>query len=193
MKATDVFPSNFLKAENLKNESGKYGTMIVTVKGIDTSEFDDGKKQRVLSFEETPASLGLNKTNWNTVAEITGQDDDDNWTGACLELWVDPNVFFQGKRHPSIRIREPQCGAWPDSKPTANGTANGHAALTKATAWEKWKMLDKSQDQAAGFKSAVGKIEQESQKGRDSFGHAEWAKVLNRANTDEIQPDDIPF
>lgn len=192
MKATDVFPSNFLKAENLKNDAGKYGTMIVTVKSIDTSEFDDGKKQRVLSFEETPQALGINKTNWNTIAEITGQDDDDNWIGACLELWVDTNVFYQGKRHPGIRIREPQCGVWPDKAPS-NGKATGtEPELTKNTAWARWKEIDSSEDPAASFKSAVGKIESEHKKGRDSFDAKDWKAVLARAVT-VINESDPPF
>jgi hypothetical protein len=81
--------------------------MILTIKGKATShEWDDGKKQRVISFAETEMRLGLNATNWDSIAQITGQEDDDNWSGTVIELFVIPEP--KSKTGHAIRVRKPR-------------------------------------------------------------------------------------
>lgn len=188
MKKSDVFPSKYLKADALSKGGGQYGTMILTVTAIDTSEpFDDGNTQRVLHFKEDQRTLGLNATNWDTICAITGKDDDEDWVGACLELYVDPRVRFGNKTVPAIRVREPQCGVWANSKPAA--------ALNKVTAWDAWKKADNSDKPADSFKAAVEDVERQTGKKRDGFGNDEWKIVLGYAKSGavEITNDDIPF
>lgn len=101
--------------------------MVLTIKGKATShEWDDGKKQRVISFEETEMRLGLNATNWDSIAAITGQEDDDNWGGTTIELFVIPEP--KSKSGHAIRVRKPRASA-PAKAPTKTLGAAGSAKL----------------------------------------------------------------
>jgi len=127
MKMGEVYKGAFLKADDLKLASGKYGTLTLTIAGCRTGNFDDGSEQRVASFEEDERELGLNKTNFQSIVDITGEDDDDNWAGTQIELYVDPNVLFKGKKIPAIRVRAPQAAT---AKPAATA-APARAATAK--------------------------------------------------------------
>jgi len=120
MKKGDIYAGSFLKAEALKLPSGKYGTLQVTIAGLRTGNFEDGTEQRICSFEEDDRELGLNVTNFDSIIEITGEEDDDNWIGHKIELWVDENVKFKGKKVAAIRVRAPRAET---AKPAAQRTA----------------------------------------------------------------------
>jgi hypothetical protein len=63
----------------------------------------------VLNFKEPDVKpLVLNKTNGESIARITGSDDSDDWTGAVIVLYYDPNVSFGGKLVGGIRVRAPK-------------------------------------------------------------------------------------
>lgn len=111
MKKGDIYAGSFLKAEALKGQNGKYGTLSVTIAGLRTGNFDDGTEQRICSFEEDDRELGLNVTNFDKLVELTGEEDDDNWVGHKIELFVDETVRFKGKLIPAIRIRKPSAAA----------------------------------------------------------------------------------
>lgn len=127
MKMGDVYKGAFLKADDLKTAAGKYGTLLLTIAGCRTGNFDDGTEQRVAGFEEDDRELGLNKTNFAAIVEITGEEDDDNWAGTQIELYVDTNVLYKGKKVPAIRVRAPQAAA---AKPAATA-APARAATAK--------------------------------------------------------------
>jgi hypothetical protein len=187
MKKSDVFPSKYLKAENLATGGGKYTTMVLTIAGIDTSEpFDDGKTQRMLHFEEDGRTLGLNATNWDAIASITGKDDDEDWVGSVIELFVDPRVRFGNKTVPAIRVREVADGPvltkeGAQTKPAATPKSPARPTLDKASAWATWKQSDASPDQSAAFKAAVAKVEADTEKSRDSFASDDWWKVCDQS------------
>lgn len=65
----------------------------------------DGSTQTkpVLRFRDAKP-LVLNKENWQTIVDLYG-DDSDNWQGHWIELHVDPNVRFGGKRVGGIRVK----------------------------------------------------------------------------------------
>lgn len=192
MKANDVFQSSFLRAPDLA-DGDDYKTMVVTIAKVTTSEpFDDGKTQRVLHFKETEKYLGLNKTNWNSVARITKEDDDDNWVGKRVELWVDPDVQYEGKTRPSIRIR----------KVSITNPVNESAKLpplelaNKASAWAAWKRQGAkgTDDDKANFKRACDIEAGNSKTPIEQFGAVQWANVAEAFNTVKaISEDDIPF
>lgn len=98
MKSTDIFPSKSLKAEDL-------GTVepVVTIAKVTTQSFDDGSRKPVIHFDGKDKTLVCNKTNWNAIVEITGQEDSEFWTGHRIKLVV-ARVDFQGKRVPAIRV-----------------------------------------------------------------------------------------
>lgn len=180
MKKSDIYTSGFLKAEVLAEGPGKWGTMTVTVKGIRDHTFEDGKKQAVLSFEEDDRELGLNITNWDTMEELTGEHDSDNWVGHTIELYVDPKVMFAGKRTPAIRIREatgkPAAGGPPPKKPAGGPPPKKAAEVhTKETAWDRWATSSggsEKVDQEA-WQAAIDKVGPDE----DAFTSDDWKKV----------------
>lgn len=110
MKANDVFPSSYLKAEDLGTSSP-----TVTIFGVKLEKLGDDEKP-VIYFQGKEKGLVLNRTNWNMLAEITGQDDSDNWNGKKVKLYV-ARVDYQGKRVPAIRIDYPPKGSQPTPPP----------------------------------------------------------------------------
>src|SRR5688572_30608835 len=75
MKATDAFPSKYISASDL-------GGQEVTVKITHIAPEEIGGKQKYICyFAGKKKGLVLNKTNWNTIARISGRDDTDDWTG----------------------------------------------------------------------------------------------------------------
>jgi hypothetical protein len=101
MKAHDVFPSAWLSASDL-------GTArpTVMIERVDWATFTDGTKKRAVYFAGKEKALTVNVTNFNAIAEITGEDDDENWPGHRIRLYA-TKVDFQGKRVDAIRVEEP--------------------------------------------------------------------------------------
>src|SRR3990167_1094296 len=100
MKATDVFPSKYLRAADLDGHEP-----IVTVDHVEVETLGDERKP-VVYFVGKEKCLVLNKTNFSAITDISGQDDTDNWRGVKVKL-ITARVEYQGKRVPAIRIEEP--------------------------------------------------------------------------------------
>jgi hypothetical protein len=105
MKATDVFPSTFLKKEDV----GKGLTLTIETVSMEDVNTDDGKeKKAVLHFVDGRAKpMILNRGNWSILEEAYGVDSDD-WAGHPVEVYVDPSVMFGGKRVGGVRVRTPE-------------------------------------------------------------------------------------
>jgi hypothetical protein len=122
-KRDDVFPSRFLRAADLK---GKPVTVTIeqavleTLKGGDTEE-----TKTVLNFAGTKKCLPLNRTNWDAVADVTGEDDSDAWRGHKIELYP-TTTEMKGKPVACIRVRAPAQRELPKPKaaPKAPPTGN---------------------------------------------------------------------
>lgn len=98
MKANDAFPSKFIAAADLQGEER---TLKIT--HVDTDEIG-GKKKFICHFAGAKKGLVLNKTNFNTIVKVTGQDDTDDWTG--FEVCLYPTmVDFQGEQVDAVRIK----------------------------------------------------------------------------------------
>src|SRR5690606_41858672 len=91
LKPGDAFPPTFLKAGDLNGQRA-----VVIVSHV---KFEDigGDHRPVVYFKGKTKGLVLNKTNGNMIAEISGDDDTDNWGGTRLVLYP-TRVDFQGKR-----------------------------------------------------------------------------------------------
>jgi len=104
MKANDLFPSKYLKSEDLE------GDVTLTIDSCSLEEFknkDTGKSENklVVYFKDQEKGLLVNKTNFKSIAEITGQDDTDNWTGKKITLTViDVDAF--GDVVAAIRVKK---------------------------------------------------------------------------------------
>lgn len=79
MKRSDTYASGYLKAKDMLDQGHVRG-LNLTIKSVRSAVMDDGNKQRVLGFQEDDRELGLNVTNWDTLAAMFG-DDDDQWIG----------------------------------------------------------------------------------------------------------------
>lgn len=101
MKVSDIYGGNSLKAEDIGTSRP-----VVTIESVEVKRFDKGDKA-VVHFRGKDKVLICNLTNWNAIVDVTGEDDSDNWAGRKIQLYVDRNVMFQGKRVPAIRVTEP--------------------------------------------------------------------------------------
>src|SRR5262249_36199132 len=78
MKMQDLFPSKYLRAADLKGKPRK-----VTIQDVSHDTFKDNGAdvtKAVLHLSDG-TSMVCNKTNFNMIAAISGEDDDANWTG----------------------------------------------------------------------------------------------------------------
>lgn len=124
MKRGETYSSGWLKAQDMLDQ-GKLNGMDLTIKSVTTSTMDDGKVQRVLAFNEDDRELGLNVTNWDSIAGITSQDDDEHWIGSVVNVHpIKLDRPYNGKTH-GLRVRSPQ-GIGP-------ARANGHAPAPAPT------------------------------------------------------------
>lgn len=99
MNINEAFPSNYLKAADLKGQ-----TPTVTMSHVVSEQMGDDRKL-VLYFKGKEKGVVLNKTNANNIASIYGPETD-AWEGQKVTLaaaWVD----FQGRSVEAIRIRPP--------------------------------------------------------------------------------------
>jgi hypothetical protein len=102
---SDAFPSKYLKASDLED-----GPAVATVKLAELEQIKgfDGKAQAkvVVYFAKKFKPLVLNRTNFESIMDIAG-DETDEWPGTKIELFVVP-VTFNGKTQPGIRVRKPR-------------------------------------------------------------------------------------
>lgn len=99
MNINDAFPSNYLKAADLKGNEP-----VVTISHITTEKMGEDDKL-VLYFKGKEKGVVLNKTNATNIASMYGPETDD-WQGKKVKLvvaWVD----FQGRSVEAIRVRPP--------------------------------------------------------------------------------------
>lgn len=191
MRRNEVFRGSFLKAEAMKRPDGKYNTLTLTIKGRpEDHEFDDGKSQRVVSFREDDRKLGLNQTNWDSIADISGKDDDDLWDGTVVVLWVDPKVKFGSGYVPAIRIRAPEGQQVASDMPPATASAG---LSQKALAWQqiKTRFGGDAGKAAPAFKAAFDAVA----KGRaeTQLTEQDWAAVaMWNPDAPPGTGDDIP-
>jgi hypothetical protein len=109
MQLDKAFPSKYLKAEDLGNTRPVVTIASVTMQSIGIGA--DAQDRLVLTFNERSFKpLILNKINSETIAEITGSRDTDDWPGHRIQLFV-MKVEFSGKRVPGIRVMAPPATA----------------------------------------------------------------------------------
>ena len=100
MNINDVFPSNYLKASDLKGQAKK-----VTIEDVALEEFGQDGQKAIVHFKGIPRGLVLNKTNGMLLAANLGPDTD-GWIGKDIELYP-TKVQFQGRVVDAIRVRLP--------------------------------------------------------------------------------------
>lgn len=117
MKIADVFPSNYLKSDDLQ---GKTPTVVIADAKIEKLGNDD---KLILYFQHKDKGMVCNKTNAARIAYMYG-DDTDGWVGRPIIL-ASEFVEFQGKTVKGLRVRPPANGA---ASPAAPYVAAGPAS-----------------------------------------------------------------
>jgi hypothetical protein len=101
VKATELFPSKYLRAADLKGKARK-----VKIQDVSHETFKDNGQdvvKAVLHLDDG-TSMVCNKTNWGMLAAISGEDDDANWVGVEIELKAQKVSGPGGKIVDSIRV-----------------------------------------------------------------------------------------
>lgn len=101
MKLTEMYPSKYLKVDDLEGDSP---VIIANIK-FERMQDDEGKEEDkpVLYFLKVAKGLVLNKTNATTIAEQLG-DETEAWAGKRIVL-IKENVTAFGKKQWAIRVR----------------------------------------------------------------------------------------
>lgn len=109
MNRNDAFPSKYLKKEDLTS-----GPIIATIARVEMGDVgtEDNKDTKPIMFfrEEDIKPMVVNSGNWDTCAELFG-DESDNWTRHQVEIFVDQNVKYAGKKVGGLRLRGVNSGA----------------------------------------------------------------------------------
>jgi hypothetical protein len=98
-RVSEVYGGNWLTADDLAGRE-----VTVTIESVTIHDMPDGKKKAALHFIGKEKALLLNVTNGNTLTELFGTDEMDNWEGQRFRMFV-AKVDFQGKRVPAIRVK----------------------------------------------------------------------------------------
>lgn len=89
-------------SKHLRAEDIGTARPVVTIDRVGIEKVGDDEKP-VLYFSGKDKGLVLNRTNSNTLIDLLGTPETDEWAGCRILLYV-TKVDFQGKRVPAIRI-----------------------------------------------------------------------------------------
>lgn len=103
MRVGQAFPSKFLKVEDLAG--ARVAVTIDRVEFEDVGQGDKKEEKPVIYFRGKKKGLVCNKTNAESITEITGTDEMDDWTGVAIVLHPD-KTKYAGKTVACIRIAE---------------------------------------------------------------------------------------
>jgi hypothetical protein len=96
--------AKYLKKEDIPSP---INTSILWTKEEEVTAPGKGTETRlVLYFDGLKKGLVLNTANAEALAEITGTDEYEQWSDVPIELYVDPDVKYGGKKIGGIRIRK---------------------------------------------------------------------------------------
>src|SRR3989304_3055241 len=102
MKVKDVFPSKYLKVDDLNDLD-----LTLTIDNVVIEEIGQGdakQKKMVIYFQEAEKGFVCNKTNATVIEKLFG-DETTNWKGKRITLWPNHDVEFKGEIVSAIRVR----------------------------------------------------------------------------------------
>ncbi len=109
MKANDIFSSKYLSAADLRDRDA-----TVTIDRCEIDKMQNGEKKLVVYFVNKAKGFLVNRTNFNTIAEVLGVDDTADWEGQSITLYP-TETDFQGKMVDCIRVRRKKASTAPQS------------------------------------------------------------------------------
>ncbi len=108
VKRSEVFPKKHFCADDVAG-----GSVTLTISAAAQEVLrNNGQEQTktVLYFRGGHKPLPLNRTNWDAVVGITGEDDSDNWAGHQIEAYQSTTHTPGGDTVPCVRLRAPPQG-----------------------------------------------------------------------------------
>ena len=99
MKGSDIFPSKYIKADDLQGRD-----VNVTISNVEMEKLGDDSKP-ILYFKGKEKGMVCNRTNFDRIAFMYG-DETDDWGGKQVTLTTE-FVQFQGKTMKALRIKPP--------------------------------------------------------------------------------------
>ncbi len=99
MRKSDVFPSKYIKVADLGG-----GEVEATVSSVEWETVGDDKKAVCYFKGSKIKPLVLNKTNYESIEALAGDEETDNWGGARVVLYP-TTIRYQGVMTPCIRIK----------------------------------------------------------------------------------------
>lgn len=104
MRRSEAFPSRYIGKDDVKTP------LLATIKELDQAmiKSDGGDECKNVMFFKDPnvKPLIVNTVNWMILEDAYGEESDD-WHGKMVELYVNPDVMFGGKRVGGVRVRVP--------------------------------------------------------------------------------------
>jgi hypothetical protein len=104
MRRNDLFPSKYLKAADL---GGKPTTLVIKSVSVNAlkSMQGDTEDKLLLTFVGQSKSFVVNRTNYDAIAELHG-DETDQWPGKRIELYP-AKANLGGRSVDCVRVRAP--------------------------------------------------------------------------------------
>ena len=98
----ELFRSRFLNASNVDH------SIVATISFAKMEKLDNLKGESedklVVYFSDHKQNLALNGVNFDSIVDITGEDDSDHWAGHRIEIYR-TTTAVAGKMTPCIRVR----------------------------------------------------------------------------------------
>ena len=108
----DAFPSNYLKASDLKGAQP-----VVTIDRVGFEPVGQTREMKpILYFTGKDKGLVLNKTNAKNIINLIGSSETNDWVGYAIRLYA-TNVEFQGDTVEAIRVKAAPANGRPAAPP----------------------------------------------------------------------------
>jgi hypothetical protein len=102
MNRNDLFPSKYFKAADLNGKPIDLVIKSATVESLKNMQGANESKL-VLGFVNQPKSLVCNRTNYDAIADLHG-DETEGWSGKKIQLYPD-KAHVGGKTVAAVRVR----------------------------------------------------------------------------------------
>jgi hypothetical protein len=115
MKKDDLWPSKFLKASDFPEPR----VLKIKKARLETLKNRNGEDEKlIVYFEGEDKPLPLNRTNFDSICDTTGQYDSDHWPGHTIELFS-TTTLLNSQEVDCIRVRAPAKAAAAKARPSA--------------------------------------------------------------------------
>jgi hypothetical protein len=105
MNRSELFPSKYVKAADLGGKPLVVTIKATTVEALNNPNGGGQQDKLLLSFVNQPKRLVCNVTNYNSIAELHGEETS-NWPGKRIELFP-TKASMGGKSFDAVRVRAP--------------------------------------------------------------------------------------